>query len=169
MATCGGQEVISFDVMKRIPLSKGKYFALVDDEDFEKLSKYTWSAGVLPRTIYASRKITISGKQTMIYMHQDIMKAPKGMDIDHINGNGLDNRKRNLRVCTRQQNCRSKRVADNKSGCKGISWNKVNKKWVVRIKYNGINYYLGSFADQSRAKEAYDMKANEVFGEFARV
>lgn len=97
---------------KSIPLTRGK-IALFDDEDYEELSKYKWFI----TKVYASRH---SGNKT-VYMHREIMKTPENMETDHINGDVLDNRRENLRICTRQENARNIRgISSNTSGYKGV-------------------------------------------------
>ena len=104
--------------MKYIPLTQGK-LAIVDDEDFEWLSQWKWHFN---RKKYAARTINHSGK---LYMHQVILNTPKGMLSDHRNGNGLDNRRKNLRACNVQQNKANSRLPkNNTSGFKGVYWEK---------------------------------------------
>lgn len=160
--------------MRTIPLSQsgkhaGKYRALVDDEDYEQLSGRKWQ--VLLRcsgrggSIYAR-----SGKQMM---HHLIFGKPKVGEVDHINGNGLDNRRSNLRLATRSQNqaaCRNnqKRGA---SGYRGvfISTSRLKKpKWFSAISHNGKQIYLGFFDNPADAANAYDKAARKLFGEFAQ-
>ncbi len=103
-----------------IPLTQGK-FAIVDAEDYDWLIRYKWHACKCKNTYYASR---VRGGKT-IKMHREIMRAPKGLVCDHINHNGLDNRKRNLRLCTNAQNCYNQRAsATGTSKYKGVSWHK---------------------------------------------
>ena len=109
--------------MKSIALSQGQY-ALVDDEDFPSLSKHKWFAHRDGHTYYALRNINIGkNKSTTIRMHRIILNTPDGMHTDHINGDGIDNRKGNLRICTKQQNDMSKRkYKKGTSAYKGVHW-----------------------------------------------
>lgn len=151
--------------MKQIPLSKG-YFALVDNEDFEWLSKYKWFVLTnytnYKRPSYAGR--SGHGSPKIILLHREIMKPPKGLQIDHINGNGLDNRKNNLRICTHTENQRNyKRHRSNKYAL-GTSFN-VNGKYQATIRIRSLkkSKYLGSFKTQKEAHEAFleaDLKYN---------
>ena len=103
-------------------------------------------------------------------MHRVIMDAPKGMHVDHINGNGLDNRRENLRLCTNSQNHMNRKThRDSSSKYKGVSWNKRNSKWQAYIGSGIKRKNLGYFASESDAAKAYDIKAKECFGEFARL
>jgi hypothetical protein len=101
-------------------------------------------------------------------MHRQIMNAPEGLLVDHIDGNGLNNQKNNLRLCSSAQNARNRRPTSKPySKYKGVSWHKRNKKWEVRIAKSGKSTYLGTFEDELEAALAYDRKAEELFGEFA--
>lgn len=105
-------------------------------------------------------------------MHRAITNAPKGMDVDHINGNTRDNRRENLRVCTHAQNLaagRPAKRANSKSKYNGVGWNKSANQWMARIRINGKLTYLGCFKDETAAARAYDKAAREHFGEFARL
>ncbi len=146
-----------------IPLTQNE-FAIVDPEDVEMLDEYRWGLTAKNQLRYARRKE--NGKT--IYMHREIMNAPAGMQIDHINGNGLDNRRVNLRVCTVKQNQQnaSKRAISS-SRFKGVAW--IRKKWIARITLNYRTMHIGSYHDEVRAAQAYDEKAAELFGEFANL
>jgi hypothetical protein len=146
-----------------IPLTQG-YFAIVDADDYENLSQYKWHAGVKGDRCYAYRK---KGKK-LIAMHREILNAPTGMHCDHINHNGLDNRKANLRLCTPQQNLFNQRPHRNStSRYKGVYWSGEKKKWRAEIKHNGRKIHIGYFDYEADAAIAYDDYAAELFGEFA--
>lgn len=158
--------------MKHIPLhgkrGDGK-FALVDDEDFEKVTKHSWS---LDLKGYVRAGVRREGKNISLRIHRVIMNEPRGMQIDHKDGNKLDNRKKNLRVCTNAENCRNRnryKGSTNISGNKGVYWHKQNKKWVVMIKVNQKIYYLGSFDRKEDAVSVYNNAAKKYFGEFAKL
>jgi hypothetical protein len=156
--------------MKKIPLKQGKY-ALVDDADYEWLKQYKWAAYKGVRTYYAGRNEKDgTGKFRFINMHRAIMKTPKGLETDHIDGDGLNNQRSNLRVCTAAQNQHNRSPHKNcSSRYKGVSWKKSGKKWVVRIHCNYQSKHVGVFADEVEAARAYDKAAKEAFGEFARL
>jgi len=148
---------------KLIPLSQGK-FAIVDAEDYDRLNKYKWHAANNGQTSYAQRH----GPDGIVCMHRLIADAPPHLVVDHINHNGLDNRKKNLRLCTQAQNIYNSLPRLNcSSKYKGVYWEKAKKKFRARITHRGKNYHLGHFDSEIDAAKAYDKKAKELFGEFA--
>lgn len=155
--------------MKEIPLSQGKT-ALVDDEDYDWLSQWKWYAVKMKGKFwYASRKEN-NPKRHAVFMHREIMMAPKGMDIDHHDGNGLNNTRKNLRVCTRSENACNRRLPIiNTTGYKGVTWNKLEQKYKARIVTNGKGIHLGYFSDPLQAAFAYDEAAKKYHGEFAKL
>jgi len=157
---------------RKIPLTQDKY-AIVDPERYEELAKYTWFAVRSERGYYAVRMTRAKRgsrvKQKAVRMHRVILKPPEGKFVDHINHNGLDNRRANLRVCTIQQNMWNKRKqrGNYSSKYKGVNWSKNERKWVARVTCNGRQVFLGYFDDEKEAAMAYDAKAKELFGEYA--
>jgi len=152
--------------MKLIPLTKGK-FAKVDDEDFECLSQYRW---FYHHTGYAGRNIRIDGEHRTITMHRVIVRTPPGMDTDHINGDKLDNRRENLRICSHTENVRNQPVrSNNTSGYKGVSFYSRSRKWRANIYVGHMQRNLGYFVTPEEAAQAYDKAARILFGEFARL
>jgi len=155
--------------VKRIPLSQGK-FALVDDADFEELSKYKWFALKGRHTFYARRGVRINGKRIMVRMHRQILNASPREHVDHQSGDGLDNQRSNLRRCTNAENIRSQRirVSINKSSrFRGVWWEKSSRKWRAAIRYNYKLIHLGRFAVDLNAAWAYDEAAKRLFGQYA--
>ena len=149
--------------VRYIPLSQGKV-AIVDVDDYPSLIRYKWCTARKPKTFYVSGKI--NGRST--FMHRFIMAPPKPMVVDHINHNGLDNRRSNLRICTTAQNARNCRpYAGKKVKYKGVSFNKSRKKFRVFIRYGEVSFNLGYFDDEVEAARAYDKKAKELFKEYA--
>lgn len=157
--------------------NKNKFYALVDDEDYEFLNQWKWSAHKMGHTYYAVRNLYFpkTRKRKNILMHRVILNVPGNMDTDHRDGNGLHNQKKNLRACTTKENCRNshKQYRKTYSRYKGVTWNKVNKKWMVQIRItkNGekIKYNLGNFNSERKAAKVYDAKAKELFGEYAKL
>ena len=148
--------------VRQIPLTGG-FYAYVDAADYEWLSRWRWracSGG------YAGRY----EKGKLIYMHREIMRPPKGKVVDHINGNGFDNTRANMRNTTRKENMHNKgKHAGTVSIYKGIGRQKRTGRWYARIWFQGERLWLGYFAQEVEAARAYDYKAVEVFGEFARL
>jgi hypothetical protein len=155
--------------MIEIPLTKG-HVALIDDED-AALAELTWYLAKNGRNLYAIRSYWLpDGTQRTITLHRMVMPLPDGMRVDHIDGNGLDCRRQNLRGATHQQNLWGrKRNKNNKSGYKGVSWDKRARRWKASITVNGRTIPLGLFDDPAEGGRAYDAAALEHFGEFARL
>jgi hypothetical protein len=155
---------------RRIPLSQGKY-AIVDPDDYEALSRDKWYAAKGHNTFYAVRGKWAKNrkKRTEIRMHRLIMKPPRNMFVDHINHNGLDNRKANLRLATYSQNVhnRKKFAKRASSKYKGVSWHKSIKQWTAAIQIDGRRLHLGCFHNEKDAAKEYDNAAKKYHGEFA--
>ena len=156
-----------------IPLTRGKY-AIVDPEDYEELAKYNWFACIGGAGFYAIRMVKAAGgrsRQKRVAMHRVIMHAPEWLYVDHINGNGLDNRKANLRIATPAQNCqnRGKYLAGTVSRFKGVMCRGKNPSWGASIKANSKEIWLGTFRSEIEAAKAYDRAAKKYHGEFARL
>jgi len=160
--------------MKEIRLTRGKV-ALVDDEDYERLSGFKWQALKSRRDYYyAGRHVPLQDsdghKQRMMLMHRVILESPPGQAIDHRNGDGLDNRRCNLRFCTTAENQanRCKHDPDRYASMfKGVTWRKDRRKWRAQIKVNGKDIALGSFHSEVVAAFAYNVAARAAWGEFA--
>ena len=161
-------------IMKRIPLTKGKY-AIVDDEDYSELAKHKWYASGKGKYVYAIRDIRGKGEgnRKTIIMHRVILNAPDGMEVDHINGDRLDNRKKNLRICSHRENIRNQKKANSStktSKYKGVDYHRGHYRvgrWRVRIGYNYKQICIGMFRNEIEAAKAYDIEARTLFGEFA--
>ena len=152
--------------MKEIQLTQGKV-ALVDDEEFEKLNQFKWCAKKDGNTFYAIRGIRIGSKTQTIQMHNFIMN---GKGVDHIDHNGLNNQKSNLRFCTQSENMMNRSKGGNCTSIyKGVSFHKRDKIWRAKIHINGKDIHLGNFISEIEAAKAYNNKAIELFCEFANL
>lgn len=156
--------------MEQIPLNKG-YSALVDDEDADMVLQYNWGVSKQKNTYYArAHKGVGFYKYTKIHMHWLILPPKDGFVRDHIDGNGLNNQRYNLRYCTNTENIWNSGISkNNTSGFRGVCWYKQKNRWIVRIWCKKKKMYLGSFTDKIEAAKAYNEKAIELFGEFARL
>ena len=161
--------------MTKLVYLAGGFAAIVDDADYDSVSRFSWSL-LTPRThgkyyrCYAqSRTRRSDGSHTLQTMHRLIMNAPAGTDVDHINGDGLDNRRANLRLATRSQNmCNRGPNANNKSGYKGVSWMPKLGKWRATIVVNGKQTHLGLFSTPEDAHATYCDAAKRLHGSFWR-
>jgi len=157
--------------MKKIALGgkrgQDKYL-LIDNEKYDLVKKYSW---YLSSYGYAIAHHLGKGKNyKKIYAHLLIINCPKGMEIDHINHNKLDNRRRNLRICTRSQNQMNKiKLKNNISGFTGVIWDKQNKKFRAQIQVNKKHFHLGLFETKEQAAEIYNQKAKYLFGQFFNI
>ena len=160
--------------MKKIQLTQGKH-VLVDDEDFEELNKFKWYACKAKQTYYACRKLRMrdgaSKRGINVWMHRQIL----GLEMfnkkvaDHIDGNGLNNQRLNLRKCTKQQNNFNRKKGLGRYRYKGIAWNSKYKKWEACLNKSGKCIFLGFFDSENEAGGAYNRGAIYHFGEFANL
>lgn len=155
--------------MRKIELTRGA-FALVDDEDYARIAKSSWAYN--PQGVgYAVRKGNKRrGEPRTVQMHREVLHAPCGVQIDHINGNGLDNRKSNLRYANTQKNAfnRGKPNVPCSSQYKGVYRRHNSPTWKAHIKYNARHVELGSFGSEELAAAAYNFAAKVMFGEYRR-
>ena len=156
--------------MKNIQLTQGK-FAIVDDDMFEELNQFKWYAEKRKDTFYARRNERNRLHVKKFYMHRQIMNVtdPK-IQVDHIFGDGLDNRREKLRLCTMVENLRNQRARVGETSIyKGVFWDKSRNRWGCQIVNNGVKIHIGRFINETYAAEQYNLKASELFGEFARL
>lgn len=154
--------------MKTITLSKGQ-IVMVDDSDFEYLNQFNWCTLKGKHTFYAFRMVGPKGKRTSVLMHREILNAPKGMECDHVDGNGLNNQRSNLRLATISQN-RGNHIRKRPNATSkfiGVSLCGATGKWVANIQVNKKYKHLGSHCNEIEAAKAYDAAALEHFKEFA--
>jgi hypothetical protein len=154
--------------MKLIPLTQGK-IAIVDDADFEQVSRFRWCASRDYSGGFVVMRVDLSsGRRKTILMHRQLLGLtdPK-IDTDHINHNTLDNRRANLRICTHQQNIFNMKLRSHSSKFKGVSWHKQCRKWEGYIEVNDKKIHLGLFEDEREAAKAYNAAAKKYFKEFA--
>jgi hypothetical protein len=154
--------------VKAISLTQGQV-AIVDDEDYEELAKHKWQARWNPecKTWYAWRMDRSSGACVNVAMHRQILNAKKPYQVDHADHNGLNNRRHNIRVATAQQNGSNRRVSQHSSKYKGVCWESRRSKWLAQIGVGKKNLFVGRFASELKAAEAYDEAAKKYHGEFA--
>ena len=155
--------------MKRIKISQGKY-ALVDDSDYESLMKFKWYARKdhLRDVYYTNKSEKVDGTWKNIPMHRVIMNPPNGMFVDHKDGDGLNNQRSNLRVCTASQNNQNSKKASGKtSQYKGVSWSAYHNRWRACIEIQYRQKYIGVFRTELEAAIIWNMTARKYFGEFA--
>lgn len=156
--------------MKTINLTKG-YSAIVDDADYEEISKHKWHVQVAKHTAYAMRWADDKrGKKLLLAMHREILGLPPSAKyVDHINHNGLDNRRSNLREATPSENGLNKRptVPGGRSKYKGVFWDKDNQQWAACITKNCKIEIVGLFTTEEEAAMAYDLEAKSFWGELA--
>lgn len=151
-----------------VPLSRG-LSAVIDDADAEAVLSMCWHANPHRNTWSAVHSLCVRGSRKTLFLHRFLMRPPAGLWVDHINGDGLDNRRSNLRVCTRQENSRNRNAnGQSRQPFKGIEPRDL--RWVARINVNGRRIYCGAtYATPEEAARAYDRAALEHYGEFARL
>lgn len=149
---------------------------MVDDEDYEVVSSFRWFAyvsGITKNYFRAARFSTTKNgqKKKMIHLPRFLLNAPDGMVVDHINGDTLDNRRSNLRICTTSENGMNATIGKrNTSGYKGVSgYPSKLRPWTAMITYQQQKVFIGNFDTKEEAALAYNKKAKEYFGEFARL
>ncbi|OYY20902.1 MAG: hypothetical protein B7Y69_09295 [Sphingobacteriia bacterium 35-40-8] len=152
-----------------IQLTRG-YEAVIDAADVPLVNSFNWHATVIGRSVYAGRtERLLDGKRVTVLLHRFIMAAPDSLQVDHRNGDGLDNQRVNLRLATRAQNNRNRRMnATSTSGVKGVRWHKRRGKWFAAITLDGKQRHLGYFLNTAEAAAAYAAASAQFHGDFGR-
>lgn len=152
-----------------VELNTGKE-VMIDAADAHLVKGYNWTEHKKSRVSYALRNGKIDGEWRTVLMHRAIANPPFGFVVDHINGDGLDNRRSNLRIATPSQNrVNAPRQSNNTSGYKGVSWNPVAKKWTASIGFERRNKNLGYFDTPEQAYAVYCEASAKIHGAFSRV
>lgn len=153
--------------MREIKLKNSNKFALVDNDVYEQLNQHEWR---YHKRGYAVRWAKTEKGRLFLSMHRVIMQTPSEMHTDHRDGDGLNNRRGNLRVCTQNQNMFNRVThKNNKCGYKGVYWQVGHEKWRVTVYKNKRKIHVGYFTDLIEAAEAYNEAALKHYGEFARL
>ena len=151
-----------------VPLSRG-YEAEIDAADILLVAGFNWHAMVCSHGVYAKRNDLCGRKYRTVLMHRAIMGTQDGLEVDHVDGNGLNNCRSNLREVTRSQNMMNQRISKrNKSGSKGVSWDRAKGKWRAQIMVNKKMVCIGRFDDIESASAAYRDASARLHGEFGR-
>lgn len=156
--------------MREIGLTKG-YAALVDDEDYERLASFKWFANECRHSVYAVRQTrpVLGGPQVPRRMHHDVLGLPSSVEVDHVDGNGCNNKKDNLRLSLKKNRQNARKHIKGSSRLKGVACRENGKSWRSYIRVNGDLIRLGTFSLEDDAGRAYDEAARKHFGEFACV
>lgn len=150
-----------------VPLTKG-YEAVIDAADVPLVAAFSWHAFVQPHTVYAGRG-AFNQRPATVMLHRALLGADSGLDVDHIDNDGLNNRRANLRFATRSQNmCNSRTPSNNKSGFKGVSWHKASNRWRAQLGFSGEKYHLGYFEMPEAAYAACVSAREQLHREFAK-
>jgi hypothetical protein len=156
--------------MKTIELNQNK-IVMIDDEDYDFLMQWRWFTYTpnKGKSWYVVRHPEIRPGNKIV-MHREIMKAPEHLHVDHIDHNGLNNQKINLRLCTNAENSRNKSLHRKCSSTyRGVSWHKGCKRWVAQMMFSYKKIHLGCFKSEIEAAKCYDENAKKHFGEFANL
>ena len=156
-----------------ITLTKG-HEAIIDAEDVHMVDSGNWYAMIAGNTVYACRRVHSGMHSRVVLLHRVLMEPPDGLVVDHIDGNGLNNRRRasncNIRIATRSQNLMNSGIyKHNSSGFRGVSWDKAKQKWRANIMMDGRSMHLGYFLTPEDASATYERVSKELYGHFRRI
>lgn len=138
-----------------------------DDADSDLILSYRWHKHVAGKNVYARGYPLGKRSSGLVYMHRLLTDAPKGTDVDHRNGNGMDNRRGNIRICSRSQNNANRKVAVGVVGIKGVYWDGRCNVWRAEIHKDGVKHRLGRFKRLEDAADAYRQKSLSLYGNFS--
>ncbi len=158
--------------MMIIQLANDRGQVMVDDDDYETLSSHSWclyEGGGNRQRVYAQANVKVDGVWRRVFMHRFILGLGRGQRCDHRDNNGLNNQRSNLRLASRGQNQHNSGSRGGTSRFKGVCWSKSCSKWLAQIMANKRRCYLGVFEDEEDAARAYDAKAKELHGDFAKL
>jgi hypothetical protein len=154
---------------RRIELTQG-YHALLDDEDFARVAAYSWHVAKRRGRRYAVANVGRGAAKTTVYLHRLVLDAPPGVEVDHRDGEGLNNTRANLRACTHTENmCNAQPRRGGSSRYKGVFWCATRGRWLARVKLSGRTRQVGTFTSERAAALAYNAAARALHGEFARL
>jgi len=155
--------------MEDVIINIAGFNVIISACDAERVTTQRWYKCGFKRGPYFSCQMPVPERKNIL-LHRFIVSCPAGMQVDHINGNVLDNRRSNLRICDHAENMRNRRISkNNTSGYKGVSWEKKKRKWGASIKVNRKTIHLGWFNDLEKAYEAYVAASQKYHGEFGRI
>lgn len=155
--------------MKEILLTKGKV-ALVDDEDFDRVNQFKWAASRGRGDVWYAKRFVSQRNYVVTYQRLQNFILPCEILIDHIDCDGLNNQRHNLRPATHAQNNANQRKQLGRSSVfKGVSWNPRNRNWNAHITHERVKIHLGCYESEIAAAHSYDYAAKIYFGEFARL
>ena|SRR5947208_2399006 len=150
--------------MKEIVLTRG-YIAIVDDEYYDKLNKFSWYEA----NGYATTNMGQGKDRHTIFMHNMVLWSPRGLEIDHINGDTLDNRRTNLRIVTHKENMRNQKIKAHSSRYKGVHWDSAVNKWRATTKIDGKVVHIGRYLTELEAAKAYNEFVSRTDSEHYRL